>query len=149
MVTGRSSAGDRGQGTKGTNMVQDGAGDMLPSLQRAQCGKVGRPHWASESWQPWDAEASMNSCRGGAGEQRRILGHRQVQRDQTCEDTGREGHLQVWEKGCRRNQPRSSLVAQGIKTLVLSWLLLQFDLWPWKFHMPYVWPKKRRRSQSY
>lgn len=45
-------------------------------------------------------------------------------------------------------------MAQQVKYPVLSvqrlWLLLwhEFDLWPGKFHMPLVWPKRKKKSRK-
>ena len=48
-------------------------------------------------------------------------------------------------------QMESSLVAQGVKDLVVSLLWLRsllwyvFDRWPRNFPMPWVWPKKKKK----
>ena len=45
---------------------------------------------------------------------------------------------------------RSALAVQQVKDLVLSLLWLRsklwhrFDPWPWNFHMPWAWQKKKR-----
>ena len=46
-----------------------------------------------------------------------------------------------------RIKPRSSLVAQWIKDLVLSLLWPRFHPWHWNFHMPWSWPEKRRKPK--
>lgn len=42
----------------------------------------------------------------------------------------------------------SFLVAQGVKDLALSLLLLRFDHWPQNFHILREWPKKKKKQKE-
>ena len=39
-------------------------------------------------------------------------------------------------------------MAQGIKDLALLLLWHGFNLWPGNFHMPWVWPKKKKKERK-
>ena len=49
---------------------------------------------------------------------------------------------------------RSALAVQQVKDLVLSLLWLRsklwhrFDPWPWNFHMPWAWQKKKGKAMG-